>query len=58
MVILFLKCVEIISLKETLIWLYDVGKNLQFNFCYLLIWFFYVFGFLGLGFYFIDFRYI
>ena len=44
-----MKCLEIISLKETLIWIYDVGQNLQFNFCYLLIWFGYVFGFLGLG---------
>ena len=46
-----MKCLEIISLKETLIWIYDVGKNLQFNFCYLLTWFlflcFWIFRFRG-----------
>ena len=46
-----MKCLEIISLKETLIWIYDVGHNLQFNFCYLLTWFlflcFWIFRFRG-----------
>ena len=36
-----MKCLEIISLKEKLIWLYDVGQNLQFNFCWLLIYLFF-----------------